>query len=113
MNEFEHINDAILIGLKYKEAYEKLLWEKKILISCLCSGRTDVVGIDDDDGQTTYHVRVEALDSDEQAVWGVEDGKIIDNYRCHSPYAAVLFMLSEMKKFEESEVESDHEYNKQ
>ena len=83
MNEFEHIEasvqDAILMGLRYKEAYEKLLWEKGVLISCLCSGRTDVIGLNKqvlgEDGKrkqaTTYHVRVKELDSDEEAVWGL------------------------------------------
>lgn len=109
MNEFEHIQDAILMGLRYKEAYEKLLWEKNILISCLCSGRTDVIGLDrqvlGEDGKrkqvTTYHVRVKALDSDEEAVWGMDEGELLLNYSCHSPYSAVQFMLSEMKKWED------------
>ena len=112
MNEFEHIEasvqDAILMGLRYKEAYEKLLWEKNILISCLCSGRTDVIGLNKqvlgEGGKrkqvTTYHVRVKDLDSDEEAVWGVEDGELALNYSCHSPYAAVQYMLVEMKKWE-------------
>ena len=109
MNEFEHIQDAILMGLRYKEAYEKLLWEKNILISCLCSGRTDVIGLNKqvlgEDGKrkqvTTYHVRVKDLDSDEEAVWGVDDGELALNYSCHSPYAAVLWMLNQMKKWED------------
>jgi len=86
MNKFEHIQDAILMGLRYKEAYEKLLWEKNILISCLCSGRTDVIGIDDHEGQTT---------------WGIDDGKIVEGYACYSPYSAVQWMLTEMKKWED------------
>ena len=113
MNEFEHIEasvqDAILMGLRYKEAYEKLLWEKNILISCLCSGRTDVIGLNKqvlgEDGKrkqvTTYHVRVKDLDSDEEAIWGIDDGELALNYSCHSPYAAVLWMLNQMKKWEE------------
>lgn len=105
MNEFEHINDAIMMGLRYKEAYEKLLWEKKILVSCLCSGRTDVIGIDDDNGQTTYHVCVKSLDDDEEAIWGVDGGKIFEGYSCYSPMSAIQFMLTEMNKFEESESE--------
>jgi hypothetical protein len=52
------------------------------------------------------HVVVQALDSDEQAIWGREGGKIVDGYSCYSPYSAVLYMLTEMKKFEESEDES-------
>lgn len=113
MNEFEHIEasvqDAILMGVKYKELYEKLLWEKNILISCLCSGRTDVIGLNKqvlgEDGKrkqvTTYHVRVKDLDSDEEAVWGMKDGEIVEGYYCQSPYSAVQWMLSEMKKWEE------------
>lgn len=98
----KEVQDAILIGLKYKEAYEKLLWERGVLISCLCSGRTDVIGIDSNEGQTTYHVRVKALDSDEEVVWGMDEGELSLNYSCHSPYSAVQFMLSEMKKWEET-----------
>jgi len=30
----KEVQDAILMGLRYKELYEKLLWEKNILISC-------------------------------------------------------------------------------
>lgn len=100
--ESKEIQDAILMGLRYKEAYEKLLWEKNILISCLCSGRTDVIGIDSNEGQTTYHVRVKALDSDEEAVWGIDNGKIDENYSCLSPASAVQWMLTEMKKWEET-----------
>lgn len=112
MNEFEHIeasvHDAILMGLRYKELYEKLLWEKNILISCLCSGRTDVIGLNKqvlgEDGKrkqvTTYHVRVKDLDSDEEAVWGMEDGEIVEGYACYSPMGAVCFMLNKMNKFE-------------
>ena len=100
MNEFEHIDDAIMMGLRYKEAYEKLLWQKNILISCICSGRTDVIGIDDHEGQTTYHVRVKELESDGEATWGIDDGKIVDGYACYSPTSAVCFMLNEMNKFE-------------
>lgn len=99
--ETKEVQDAILMGLRYKEAYEKLLWEKGVLISCLCSGRTDVIGIDSNEGQTTYHVRVKALDSDEEAVWGMDEGQLSLNYSCHSPYSAVQFMLSEMKKWED------------
>ncbi len=106
----KEVQDAILMGLKYKEAYEKLLWEKNILISCLCSGRTDVIGLDrqvlGEDGKrkqvTTYHVRVKALDSDEEAVWGMDEAELSLNYSCHSPYSAVQYMLAEMKKWEET-----------
>ena len=104
----KEVQDAILMGLRYKEAYEKLLWEKNILISCLCSGRTDVIGLNKqvlgEDGKrkqvTTYHVRVKDLDSEEEAVWGIDDGELALNYSCHSPYAAVLWMLNQMKKWE-------------
>lgn len=102
------VQDAIMMGLHYKELYEKLLWEKSILISCLCSGKTDVIGIDNDEGQTTYHVRVKSLEGEQEATWGVDDGKIVEGYSCFSPYTAVQSMLSEMKKFEEREIE----YNK-
>ena len=109
MNEFEHIeasvHDAILMGLRYKELYEKLLWEKNILISCLCSGKFDVIGIDDDDGQTTYHVRVKSLDDEQEATWGMDDGQLVEGYACYSPYTSVQWMLSEMKKWEE---ENEH-----
>lgn len=106
----KEVQDALLMGAKYKELYERLLWEKNILISCLCSGRTDVIGLDrqvlGEDGKrkqvTTYHVRVKALDSDEEAVWGMDEGQLSLNYSCHSPYSAVQFMLSEMKKWEET-----------
>ena len=102
------VGDAILMGAKYKELYERLLWEKNILISCLCSGRTDVIGLDrqvlGEDGKrkqvTTYHVRVKALDSDEEAVWGMDEGELGEGYSCFSPYSAVQFMLSEMRKWE-------------
>ena len=104
------VGDAILMGAKYKELYERLLWEKNILISCLCSGRTDVIGLDrqvlGEDGKrkqvTTYHVRVKALDSDEEAVWGMDNGEVVDGYSCLSPYSAVQWMLTEMKKWEET-----------
>ena len=107
----KEVQDALLMGAKYKELYERLLWEKNILISCLCSGRTDVIGLDrqvlGEDGKrkqvTTYHVRVKALDSDEEAVWGMDEGELSLNYSCHSPYSAVQYMLSEMKKWEETE----------
>ena len=103
----KEVQDALLMGLKYKELYERLLWEKNILISCLCSGRTDVIGLDrqvlGEDGKrkqvTTYHVRVKALDSDEEAVWGMDNGKIDENYSCLSPASAVQWMLTEMKKW--------------
>lgn len=106
----KEVQDALLMGLKYKELYERLLWEKNILISCLCSGRTDVIGLDrqvlGEDGKrkqvTTYHVRVKALDSDEEAVWGIDNGKIDENYICLSPASAVQWMLTEMKKWEET-----------
>ena len=106
----EHLQQAILMGAKYKELYEKLLYEKNILISCLCSGRTDVIGLNKqvlgEDGKrrqvTTYHVRVKALDSDEEAVWGMDEGELSLNYSCHSPYSAVQYMLAEMKKWEET-----------
>lgn len=104
----KEVQDALLMGLKYKELYERLLWEKNILISCLCSGRTDVVGLNrqvlGEDGKrkqvTTYHVRVKALDSDEEAVWGMDEGELGEGYSCFSPYSAVQFMLSEMRKWE-------------
>jgi len=107
----KEVQDALLMGAKYKELYERLLWEKNILISCLCSGRTDVIGLDrqvlGEDGKrkqvTTYHVRVKALDSDEEAVWGMDEGQLSLNYSCHSPYSAVQWMLTEMKKWEETE----------
>ena len=103
----EHLQQAILMGAKYKELYEKLLYEKNILISCLCSGKMDVIGVDDEEGQTTYHVRVAPLDNDnentEEAVWGLENGETIEGYNCYSPYSAVQWMLTEMKKWEETE----------
>jgi hypothetical protein len=106
----EHLQQAILMGAKYKELYEKLLYEKNILISCLCSGKADVIGLNNqvlgEDGKrrqvTTYHVRVKALDSDEEAVWGMDAGELSLNYSCHSPYSAVQYMLAEMKKWEET-----------
>lgn len=106
----EGLQQAILMGAKYKELYEKLLYEKNILISCLCSGKTDVIGLNKqvlgEDGKrrqvTTYHVRVKALDSDEEAVWGMDEGELSLNYSCHSPYSAVQYMLAEMKKWEET-----------
>ena len=106
----KEVQDALLMGAKYKELYERLLWEKNILISCLCSGRTDVVGLNrqvlGEDGKrkqvTTYHVRVKALDSDEEAVWGMDNGEIDENYSCLSPASAVQWMLTEMKKWEET-----------
>lgn len=99
--ESKEIQQAIIMGAKYKELYEKLLWEKNVLISCICSGRTDVIGIDDHEGQTTYHVRVKELESDGEATWGIDDGKIVEGYSCYSPMSAVLYMLTEMKKWEE------------
>lgn len=104
----KEVQDAILMGLKYKELYEKLLWEKNVLISCLCSGRTDVIGLNKqvlgEDGKrkqvTTYHVRVKDLDSDEEAVWGVDDGELVEGYACYSPMSAIQYMLLEMKKWE-------------
>ena len=103
----EGLQQAILMGAKYKELYEKLLYEKNILISCLCSGKMDVIGVDDEEGQTTYHVRVAPLDNDnentEEAVWGLENGETIEGYNCYSPYSAVQWMLTEMKKWEETE----------
>lgn len=109
MNELNHeepesIKDAILMGIKYKEAYEKLLWEKNILISCLCSNKTKVVSIDDEEGKPRYHVLVEPLETDEDqrpAIWGMGDGKLVDGYSCLSPYSAVQYMLTEMRKFED------------
>lgn len=110
----EHLQQAILLGAKYKELYEKLLYEKNILISCLCSGKMDVIGLNNqvlgEDGKrrqvTTYHVRVAPLENDnentEEAVWGFENGKIIEGYSCYSPYSAVQWMLTEMKKWEET-----------
>lgn len=105
------VQDAILMGAKYKELYERLLWEKNILISCLCSGRTDVIGLDrqvlGEDGKrkqvTTYHVRVKSLDDKQEVVWGVDDGEVVDGYSCLSPYSAVQWMLTEMKKWEKTE----------
>ena len=94
------VQQAIMMGLRYKEAYEKLLLEKNILISCICSGRTDVIGIDGHEGNTTYHVRVKELESDGEATWGIDDGKIVEGYACYSPYSAVQWMLTEMKKWE-------------
>jgi len=107
--ETKEVQDAILIGLRYKEAYEKLLWEKGVLISCLCSNKTNVeahnntvIGEDGERSQvTTYHVVVQALDSDEQAIWGREDGKIVEGYACYSPYSSVQWMLNQMKKWED------------
>ena len=107
----EHLQQAILMGAKYKELYERLLYEKNILISCLCSGRTDVIGLDrqvlGEDGKrkqvTTYHVRVKSLDDKQEVVWGVDDGEVVDGYSCLSPYSAVQWMLTEMKKWEETE----------
>lgn len=104
----KEVQDAILMGLKYKELYEKLLWEKNVLISCICSGRTDVIGLNKqvlgEDGKrkqvTTYHVRVKELDNDEEAVWGMEDGEIVEGYACYSPMSAIQYMLTEMKKWE-------------
>lgn len=106
----KEVQDALLMGAKYKELYERLLWEKNILISCLCSGRTDVIGLDrqvlGEDGKrkqvTTYHVRVKALDNDEEAVWGMDEGELSLNYSCYSPMSAVQWMLTEMKKWEET-----------
>ena len=97
----KEMQDAILMGLRYKEAYEKLLWEKNVLISCICSGRTDVIGIttrETENDRTTYHVRVKSLDGEQEATWGIDDGKIVKGYACYSPYASVQWMLSEMKK---------------
>ena len=104
----KEVQDALLMGAKYKDLYERLLWEKNILISCLCSGRTDVIGLDrqvlGEDGKrkqvTTYHVRVKALDSDEEAVWGMDEGELSLNYSCNSPYSAVQWMLNQMKEWE-------------
>ena len=104
----KEVQDALLMGAKYKELYEKLLWELGVLISCLCSGRTDVIGLNKqvlgEDGKrkqvTTYHVRVKELESDGEATWGIDDGELALNYSCHSPYAAVQYMLVEMKKWE-------------
>lgn len=106
-DEIEKMKDAIIMGIKYKELYEKLLYEKNILISCLCSGKMDVIGVDDEEGQTTYHVRVAPLDNDnentEEAVFGFDNGKIIEGYSCYSPYSAVQWMLTEMKKLENAQ----------
>ena len=107
----KEVQDALLMGAKYKDLYEKLLREKNILISCLCSGRTGVIGMDrqviGEDGKrkqvTTYHVRVKALDSDEEAVWGMDEGELVEGYSCYSPMSAVIYMLTEMKKREETE----------
>lgn len=109
----KEVQDAILMGLRYKEAYEKLLWEKNVLISCLCSGRTDVIGLNKqvlgEDGKrkqvTTYHVRVKDLDSDEEAIWGIDDGELVEGYACYSPMSAVIYMLNGMKKWED---ENEH-----
>lgn len=100
----KEVQDVILIGLKYKEAYEKLLWQKNILISCLCSNKTKVISIDDEEGQTRYHVLVAPLDSDDDqrpAIWGIDDGELVEGYACYSPYSAVQWMLTEMKKLED------------
>lgn len=103
----KEVQDALLMGAKYKELYEKLLYEKNILISCLCSGKMDVIGINHEDKQTTYHVRVAPLDNDnentEEAVFGFDGGKIIEGYSCYSPYSAVQWMLTEMKKLEKAQ----------
>lgn len=112
MKEFEHIQDSLLMGVKYKELYEKLLWEKNVLISCLCSNKTKVVGFNRtirEDGRykpvISYHVQVAPLPNDTEntipAIWGMDDGKIVEGYTCFSPYGAVQYMLSEMKKWEE------------
>lgn len=111
--EPESIKDAILMGIKYKEAYEKLLWEKNILVSCLCSNKTTVVGFNrtiKEDGHykpvISYHVQVEPLPNDTEntlpAIWGMDNGKIDENYSCLSPASAVQWMLTEMKKWEET-----------
>lgn len=109
----KEVQDALLMGLRYKELYEKLLWEKNVLISCICSGRTDVIGVTSavvDENRiptdkTTYHVRVKDLDieSDGEATWGIDDGKLVEGYACYSPYASVQWMLSEMKKWEDED----------
>ena len=109
----KEVQDAILMGLRYKEAYERLLWEKNILISCLCSNKTSVeahnntvIGEYGERSQvTTYHVVVQALDSDEQAVWGKDNGKLVEGYACYSPMSAVNRMLNQMKKWED---ENEH-----
>ena len=80
------------------------------------TGRTDVIGLNKqvlgEDGKrkqvTTYHVRVKDLDSDEEAVWGMEGGEIVEGYACYSPYTSVQWMLSEMKKWED---ENEHTNN--
>ena len=95
----KEVQDALLMGAKYKEAYEKLLWEKNVLISCLCSGKFDVIAITGT--PTTYHVRVKSLDGEQEATWGMDDGQLALNYSCRSPYAAVLWMLNQMKKWED------------
>jgi len=107
--EIEAIKDALMMGAKYKELYEKLLWEKNVLISCLCSNKTTVerhnntvIGEDGERSQvTTYHVVVQALDNDDEAIWGREDGRLVDGYACLSTYSAVQYILTEMRKFED------------
>ena len=108
----KEVQDAILMGLRYKEAYEKLLWEKNILISCLCSNKTKVIGFNrtiKEDGHykpvISYHVQVAPLPNDTEntlpAIWGMDDGKLDEGYSCFSPYSAVQFMLTEMRKWED------------
>ena len=108
----KEIQDAILMGLRYKEAYEKLLWEKNVLISCICSNKTKVIKTSkleqNDVGEfiniPVYCVLVAPLDGGADqtpAVWGMDDGELVEGYACYSPYSAVQYMLTEMKKWEE------------
>ena len=110
--EIEKIKDALIMGAKYKELYEKLLWEKNILISCICSNKTKVIGFNrtiKEDGHykpvISDHVQVAPLPNDTEntlpAIWGMEDGKIVEGYNCYSPMSAVNWMLVEMKRWEE------------
>jgi hypothetical protein len=112
--ETKEVQDAILMGLRYKEAYEKLLWEKNVLISCLCSNKTKVIKTSkleqNDDGEfintPVYCVLVAPLEGDVDqtpAVWGMDAGELVEGYACYSPYSAVQFMLSEMKKWEDED----------
>jgi len=114
MNEFEHIQDALLMGAKYKELYEKLLWEKNVLISCLCSNKTKVIKTSklelNNEGEfintPVYCVLVAPLeDAADQtpAVWGMDSGELVEGYACYSPYTSVQWMLTEMKKWEDED----------
>lgn len=110
----KEVQDAILMGFKYKEAYEKLLWEKNVLISCICSNKTKVIKTSklglNNDGEVinvpVYCVLVAPLDGavdHTPAVWGTDDGGLVEGYACYSPMSAIQYMLIEMKKWEEIE----------